>query len=56
MPNLGTIVRRIQRKIAVARIPKPLSSSLLNFRDDLKTKIRREPFMHLNAEKEMKDK
>ena len=49
MPN--QMVRRIQRRRIVAHIPNPLSTSVLNVPDDLRTTIRGEPFYALIAAK-----
>ena len=46
------MVRRIQRKRVVAHIPNPLSTSVLNVPDDLKTTIRGEPFYAFDSGKE----
>ena len=51
MPSQRTMVRRIQRKRVVAHIPNPLSTSLLNVPDDLKTTIG-EPFYAFDRGKE----
>ena len=52
MPNQRTMVRRIQRKRVVAHIPNPLSTSVLNVPDYLRTKIRGEPFYAFDSGKE----
>ena len=52
MPNQRTMVRRIQRRRVVAHIPNPLSTSVLNVPDDLKTTIRGEPFYAFDSGKE----
>ena len=51
-PNQRTMVRRIQRRRVVAHIPNPLSTSVLNVPDDLKTTIRGEPFYAIDSGKE----
>ena len=52
MPNQRTMVRRIQRRRVVAHIPNPLSTSVLNVPDDLRTTIRGEPFYAFDRGKE----
>ena len=52
MPNQRTMVRRIQRRRVVADIPNPLSTSVLNVLDDLKTTIRGQPFYAFDSGKE----
>ena len=52
MPNQRTMVRRIQRRRVVAHIPNPLSTSVLNVPDDLRTTIRGEPFYAFHSGKE----
>ena len=52
MPNQRTMVRRIQRRKVVAHIPNPLSTSVLNIPDDLRTTIRRKPFYAFDSGKE----
>ena len=52
MPSHRTIVRRIQHKRVIAQIPNPLSSSVLNVPDDMKTTIRGEPFYAFDNGKE----
>ena len=44
MPKQTPLVRRFQRKRVVAHIRIPLSTSVLNVPDDLKTTIRGQPF------------
>ena len=53
MPNQKTMVRRIQRKRVVAHIFNPLSTSVLNVPDDLKTTIRGETSLLLTVEKKI---
>ena len=50
--NQRTMVRRIQRRRVAAHIPNPLSTSVLNVPDDLKTTIRGEPFYAFDSGKE----
>ena len=52
MPNQRTMVRRIQRIRVVAHIPLPLSISVLNVPDDLKTTVRGGPFYAFDSGKE----
>ena len=52
MPHQRTMVRRIQRRRVVAHIPNPLSTSVLNVPDDLRTTIRGEPFYAFDSGKE----
>ena len=52
MRNQRTMVRRIQRRRVVAHIPNPLSTSVLNVPDDLRTTIRGEPFYAFDSGKE----
>ena len=52
MPNQRTMVRRIQRIRVVAHIPIPLSISVLNVPDNLKTTIRGKPFYAFDSGKE----
>ena len=52
MPNQRTMVRRIQRRRVVAHIPNPLSTSVLNVPDDLKTTFRGEHFYASDSGKE----
>ena len=52
MPNQRTMVSRIQRRRVIAHIPNPLSTSVLNVPDHLKTTIRGEPFYAFDSGKE----
>ena len=52
LPNQRTMLRRIQRRRVVAHIPNPLSTSVLNVPDDLRTTIRGEPFYAFDSGKE----
>ena len=51
MPSQRTMVRRIQRRRVVPHIPNPLSTSVLNVPDDLRTTIRGEPFYAFDSGK-----
>ena len=52
LPNQRTMVRRIQRRRVVTHISNPLSTSVLNVPDDLRTTIRGEPFYAFDSGKE----
>ena len=52
IPNQRTMVRRIQRRRVVTHIPNPLSTSVFNVPDDLKTTFRGKPFYAFDSDKE----